>query len=80
MIIYTYLLPEESSGNSNKRIISWGFAISILLAVVTFFISPIAVSTFFPEFENRTEVEKEFARLHYNNVVLEFNVELEVEK
>ena len=56
MIIYTYLLPEESSGNSNKRIISLGFAISILLAVVTFFISPIAVSTFFPEFENSIAV------------------------
>jgi len=51
MIIYTYLLPEESSGNSNKRIISWGFVISLFLTVATFFISPIAVSTFFPEFE-----------------------------
>jgi len=51
MILYTYLLPEESSGNSNKRIISWGFIISILLAIITFTISPFVISSFFPKFE-----------------------------
>jgi len=50
MIIYTYLLPEESFGNSNRPIIVWGIIISIILALVTFFLSPIAVSYFFQDY------------------------------
>jgi len=35
---------------------------------------------YLPEFVNKSEEEKEYARLHFNNVVLEMNIELEVEK
>lgn len=32
------------------------------------------------EFKEKNDDEKEFARMHYNNVVLEMNIELEIEK
>jgi len=51
MILYTYLLPEESSGTQTRRIIFGGLSISIILAIFTFFIAPLAVTSFFPEFE-----------------------------
>jgi len=35
---------------------------------------------YLPEFANKSEEDKEYARLHFNNVVLEMNIELEVEK
>jgi len=35
---------------------------------------------YLPEFGNKSEEEKEYARLHFNNVVLDMSVELEVEK
>ena len=35
---------------------------------------------YLPEFHEKSEQEKEFARLHYNNVVLEMNIDLEIEK
>ena len=35
---------------------------------------------YLPEFMNKSEEEKDYARLHFNNVVLEMNIELEVEK
>ena len=35
---------------------------------------------YLPEFEGKSEEEKEYARLHFNNVVLEMNILLEVEK
>ena len=35
---------------------------------------------YLPQFENKSEEEKEFARLHYNNAILDMNIELEIEK
>jgi len=35
---------------------------------------------YLPKFKEKSEEEKEYARIHLNNVVLEINVELEVEK
>jgi len=35
---------------------------------------------YLPEFKEKTEEEREHARVHFNNVVLKMNIELEVEK
>jgi len=51
MILYTYLLPEESSGGSTRRIIIGCLTLSIILTILTFFIAPLGVNSFFPEFE-----------------------------
>jgi len=51
MIIYTYMLPEEASGKSTRKIISGSLILSTILAILTFFIAPYGVNSFFPEFE-----------------------------
>lgn len=35
---------------------------------------------YLPEFKEKSEEDKEYARIHLNNIVLEINIELEVEK
>jgi len=51
MILYTYLLPEESSGTATRRIIIIGLILSLIFAILMFFLVPHGVTYFFPEFE-----------------------------
>lgn len=50
MILYNYLLPEESSGSSTRSVIKLGIVVSILLAVIAFFLSPILIPHLFPKY------------------------------
>lgn len=51
MILYTFLLPEESSKENTRKVILMGIIFSIILATVTFFVAPLAIKLVFPEFE-----------------------------
>jgi len=51
MILYTFLLPEESSKENTRKIIFSGIILSVILAIMTFFLVPFAVKLVFPEFE-----------------------------
>lgn len=51
MMIYTYLLPEESAGSSNRKVILGGFVVSIVLVAITFLASPLVIPHFFPAFK-----------------------------
>jgi len=58
MILYTFLLPEESSKENTKKIILSGIILSIILATMTFFLAPIIVKFVFPEFEQSIVIIK----------------------
>lgn len=48
--LHTYLLPEESSGQSHKNIIYPMIGVSILLVIIIIFLGPIVVNQFFPKY------------------------------
>jgi O-antigen/teichoic acid export membrane protein len=49
---FQYLIPEESSGNKKTKLRIIGFGLSIGLAVLLFFLSPIIINIFFPHYQN----------------------------
>jgi len=56
--IYEYVLPRDAKGISNKKIIKYTIIISIILALSSIFLSPIALLIFFPDFEEATDIIK----------------------
>ncbi len=54
--LYTYLLPEESSGFNRVEVKIIGVLLSVLLAVITYVISPHIVKILFPNFMDAAEV------------------------
>ena len=49
-IVYSFLLSEESSGNSHKKLIYFSVIVSIVFAVLTFILAPFFVNNLFPEY------------------------------
>lgn len=48
--LYTYLLPEESSGEDKKEVKIVGLILSIIIAIIIFLFSPLIINVFFPNF------------------------------
>jgi O-antigen/teichoic acid export membrane protein len=48
--LYSYLLPEESSGNNKGEIKMLGVALSVVAALAVFALTPFLVRRFFPSF------------------------------
>ena len=49
-ILYKYLLPEESTGASNKRVKIFVIIFSIFVSALGIFIAPMLIENFFPKF------------------------------
>jgi len=49
-ILYAFLLSEESSGFTHKKIIYLGVFLSIIFAILAIFLSPFFVNEFFPKY------------------------------
>ena len=49
---FQYLIPEQSSGNKKTKLRIIGFGLSIGLAVLLYFLSPIIINVFFPHYQN----------------------------
>ena len=49
-VLYKYLLPEESTGASNKRVKIFVIIFSISVSVLGIFIAPMLIENFFPKF------------------------------
>ena len=54
--LYTYLLPEESSGENRREVKLIGLIFSIAIAIFTFLAAPWIVKTFFPNFMEAVQV------------------------
>jgi len=50
VIVHSFLLTEESSGNTHKKITYLSFAGSVLLAITSIVLAPTVVDWFFPKF------------------------------
>jgi len=50
--IYQYMLPKRSEGKLPKSIITYGIGISIIIAALFVFVSPIVITTFFSHFSD----------------------------
>jgi len=49
-ILYSFLLSEESSGASHKKITYLAFIVSIIMAILAYVLAPIFVNEFFPKY------------------------------
>ena len=49
-ILYKYLLPEESTGTSNKQVKIFVIIFSIFISILGIFIAPMLIENFFPKF------------------------------
>ena len=49
-VLYKYLLPEESTGTSNKQVKIFLIIFSIFISILGIFIAPMLVENFFPKF------------------------------
>jgi O-antigen/teichoic acid export membrane protein len=49
---FQYLIPEESSGHKKTKLKIIGFGLSIGLAALLYFLSPILINVFFPQYQN----------------------------
>ena len=49
-ILYKYLLPEESTGTSNKQVKIFLIIFSIFISILGIFIAPMLIENFFPKF------------------------------
>lgn len=55
-IVYQYILPRDSSGDSNKKLKKLTIIVSIILAVLGFILAPIILPILFPKFIEAIEV------------------------
>ena len=55
-IVYQYILPRDSSGDSNKKLKKLTIGISVILAGLGFILAPIILPVFFPKFIEAIEV------------------------
>jgi O-antigen/teichoic acid export membrane protein len=53
---YTYLLPEEASGENKKEVKLIGLILSIVIAIIIFLFSPLIIKIFFPNFINAIQI------------------------
>jgi len=51
-IMANFIIPEESSGASINKIKKYTILLSVLMAILGFFIAPIMIAYFFPEYED----------------------------
>jgi len=49
-ILYSFLLSEESSGTSHKKITYFAIALSVIIAILAFILAPLFVNQFFPKY------------------------------
>ena len=55
-IVYQFILPEDSSGNSNNKLKKYTIVVSIILAFLGIVLSPIILPVFFPKFLEAIQV------------------------
>ena len=55
-IVYQYILPRDSSGDSNKKLKKLTIAVSIVLAGLGFILAPIILPILFPKYTEAIEV------------------------
>ena len=55
-IVYQYILPRDSSGDSNKKLKKLTITVSIILAGLGFILAPIILPILFPKFTEAIEV------------------------
>ena len=55
-IVYQFILPEDSSGNSNNKLKKYTIVFSIILAFLGVTLSPFVLPTLFPKFADAVEV------------------------
>jgi O-antigen/teichoic acid export membrane protein len=55
-IVYQYILPRDSSGESNKKLKKLTIGVSIILAILGIVLAPIILPILFPEFTEAVEV------------------------
>ena len=53
---YTYLLPEEASGENKKEVKLIGLILSIVIAIIIFLFSPLIIKIFFPNFISAIQI------------------------
>lgn len=58
IIVYQYTLPRDSKGEYDSKLKQLTILVSIIIAITSFFISPILINTFFPKFLDAVEVVK----------------------
>ena len=57
-IVYQYTLPRNSTGEYDIKLKQLTILVSIIIAIISFFVSPILINTFFPKFLDAVEVVK----------------------
>ena len=55
-IVYQYILPRDSSGDSNKKLKKLTIAVSIVLAGLGFILAPLILPILFPKYTEAIEV------------------------
>ncbi len=55
-IVYQYILPRDSSGDSNKKLKKLTITVSVILAILGFILAPIILPVLFPKFTEAIEV------------------------
>ncbi len=55
-IVYQFILPEDSSGNSNNKLKKYTIVVSVILAFLGIVLSPIVLPVFFPKFLEAIQV------------------------
>jgi len=55
-IVFQYILPRDSSGQSNKKLKKYTILFSVLLAVVPITLAPIGIPWLFPKFEHAVAI------------------------
>jgi O-antigen/teichoic acid export membrane protein len=55
-IVYQFILPEDSSGNSNNKLKKYTIVVSVILAFLGVLLSPIVLPIFFPKFLEAIQV------------------------
>lgn len=53
--LYQYLLPQESAGRMNNSLKKKAIALSIVLAIIAYFASPIVIPRVFPQFDGAVD-------------------------
>lgn len=54
--VYQYILPQNSSGKSKEKLKKITILFSVLLALLGVFVAPELVNTFFPQYQETTEI------------------------
>lgn len=55
-IVYQFILPEDSSGNSNTKLKKYTIVFSVILAILGITLSPLVLPALFPKFTDAIEV------------------------